>query len=397
MPDDNYPPPAPRPYPGDQYGPPRTRLPRLTWLLVLLLIIWLLPVVAERVEFARVRGKERAEAEVAAQELPTQYLSELSHAFGMIAKRIGPSVTHIETVRSFHGSGQDADELAALFGRQPLVQRGEGSGVIVDPDGYVLTNNHVVANAQQIEVRLSDGRNVSGRIVGIDPATDLAVLKIDAGDLIAAAWGDSDALDVGAMVWAIGNPFGLDRSITFGIVSAKNRRGFQHNPFQDFLQTDAAVNPGNSGGPLVNIKGELVGINTAIIGNAYQGISFAIPSSAAREVYEKLKKTGKVARAWLGVALMDLTPELAQRLSLPSLQGALVQRVQPGAPASKAGVKEGDVIVEWNSQPVENSAALSLLIAKSEIGTTAKMVVIRDGQKVTLDAPVEERPEQITH
>jgi Do/DeqQ family serine protease len=369
-------------------------LPRLTWLLIVLLVIWFLPVFVERVEFALVRGKERAEAEVAGKQLPTEYLKELSRAFTLLPKRIGPSVVHVETARILEGSGQ-TDELFALFGRQQMLERGEGSGVIVDASGYILTNNHVVDHAGQIEVSLSDGRSVAAEVVGTDPATDLAVLKIDASDLIVAEWGNSDELDVGAMVWAVGNPFGLDRSITFGIVSAKNRRGFEHNPYQDFLQTDAAVNPGNSGGPLVNISGQIVGINTAIIGKAYQGISFAIPSSTAHEVYEKLKSTGKVARGWLGVGLSDVPPEVARKLNLPSLKGALVQEIRPGGPADKGGLQVGDFIVEWNGQPVDNSGSLGLLVAKTPIGSKAKVVLYREGKKMTLEVPIEERPQQM--
>lgn len=383
---------APQPVPyRPEYYPHRSPLPRLTWLLVLLLMIWLLPVFVERVQFALVRGKERAEAEVAGTQLPTNLLKELSRDFSLVAKRIGPSVVHVETVRILNGNA--SDEFAALFGQQQqLLERGEGSGVIVDAAGYVLTNNHVVDHAGEIEVRLSDGRSVRGEVVGTDPATDIAVLKINASDLVVAEWGDSEELEVGALVWAVGNPYGLDRSVSFGIISAKNRRGFENNPFQDFLQTDAAVNPGNSGGPLVNISGQIIGLNTAIIGKAYQGISFAIPSSTAHEVYEKLKSTGRVSRAWLGVALMDATPELARKLSLPSTKGAIIEQVRKGAPADKAGIEAGDFIVEWNGQPVDSPATLSLLVAKTKIGTKAKAVLIRDGEKKEVEVQVEERP-----
>lgn len=390
----SLPPGAPQPGPyRPEYYPQRSPLPRLTWLLVLLLLVWLTPVFVERIEFALVRGKERAEAEVAAGQLPTNLLKELSRDFSLVAKRIGPSVVHVETVRVLNGN--TSDEFAALFGQQQLLERGEGSGVIVDAAGYILTNNHVVDHAGEIEVRLSDGRSVRGEVVGTDPATDIAVLKINASDLVVAEWGNSEELEVGALVWAVGNPYGLDRSVTFGIISAKNRRGFENNPFQDFLQTDAAVNPGNSGGPLVNISGQIIGLNTAIIGKAYQGISFAIPSSTAHVVYEKLKSTGRVARAWLGVALMDATPELARKLSLPSTKGALVSEVRPGAPADKAGIQPGDFIVEWNGQPVDSSASLSLLVAKTKIGSKAKAVLFRDGEKKEVEVQVEERPQRL--
>ncbi len=384
---------APRPYSTSPYAAPRSPLPRLTWLLVLLLIVWLGPMLVERLEYARVRGRERAEAESAAKQLPDEKLLQtLSRDFGLIAKRIGPSVVHVKTTR--RAPVGPNDELASLFGlrQQQMIERDEGSGVIVDDEGYILTNNHVVEGGDTIEVELSDGRRLVSSVLGADPATDLAVLKIDASDLIAAEWGDSDSLEVGAMVWAIGNPFGLDRSISFGIVSAKNRRGFQHNPYQDFLQTDAAINPGNSGGPLVNIQGQLVGINTAIIGKAYQGISFSIPSSTARDVYGKLRAHGKVARAWLGVVLDEATPNLAAKLKLPNLKGALVVDVRPGAPAAKAGIEPGDFIIAWNGQPTESSGSLSLLVAKTAIGSKATVTLIREGVKQTLEVPVEERP-----
>jgi S1-C subfamily serine protease len=388
-----YPPVGPPPNYGPSPYPPRSPLPRLTWLLVALLIVWLAPYLVERIEFARTRGRERAEAESAAKQLPEEkLLGELSRAFGLVAKRIGPSVVHVKTTRVL-GAGGVNDELASLFGRPQMIERDEGSGVIVDSAGFILTNNHVIELGDPIEVGLSDGRRATASVVGADPATDLAVLKIDASDLIAAEWGDSDALEVGAMVWAIGNPFGLDRSISFGIVSAKNRRGFEHNPYQDFLQTDAAVNPGNSGGPLVNIEGQLVGINTAIIGKGYQGISFAIPSSSARDVYEKLKANGRVARAWLGVQLDEATPDLARKLQLPSVKGALVLDVRPGAPGAKAGLRVGDFIVAWNDQPVDGPGTLSLLVAKTPIGSTAKATLFRDGAETTLDIQVEARPE----
>ena len=185
---------------------------------------------------------------------------------------------------------------------------GQGSGVIIDPAGYILTNYHVVRGANEIRISLSDGRKVDANLVGRDAATDLAVLKVAADGLLAAEWGDSNDLEVGALVWAVGSPFGLQRSITFGILSAKNRAGVAGTVYQDFLQTDAAVNPGNSGGPLVDARGRVVGINTAIVGEAYQGISFAIPSSVARGVYERLKTTGRVERAgWVSVSRMSRT------------------------------------------------------------------------------------------
>jgi serine protease Do len=204
---------------------------------------------------------------------------------------------------------------------------GQGSGVIVDAAGYIVTNYHVIRDATEIEVGLSDGRRLGAQLVGTDSATDLALLRIDADRLTSAEWGDSERLEVGSLVWAAGSPFGLQRTITFGIISAKNRAGVAGNAYQDFLQTDAAVNPGNSGGPLVDEQGRIVGINTAIVGEVYQGISFAVPSNVVREVYERLRLEGKFARGWLGVEMDEVTDELADRLGLHVPQGAYVVKL----------------------------------------------------------------------
>ncbi len=215
------------------------------------------------------------------------------------------------------------------------------------------------------------------------------MIKIDADGLIPAPWGDSDALPVGAPVWAVGNPYGLDRSVTFGIISAKSRRGFSANPYQEFLQTDAAVNPGNSGGPLVNVQGEVVGINTAIVGKSYQGISFAIPSETAHHIYDQLRANHHVVRGYLGVQLAqegEITPQLAQKLGLKDTHGALVKQVVAGGPADKAGIEPGDVIVEWNGHPVDSDTTLKLMIARTEVGSEVDCVILRDGQRETQES-----------
>lgn len=368
-------------------------LPRLLAILGILAIVWQFPSFLERIEYARVHGRERAESDVARANLADGSPTDLSRLSGQIAKLVGPSVVHINTVRVVNGR-QASDEWANPFGHLAQFQaEGQGSGVIVDPAGYIVTNNHVVDHAQQIEVHLSDGRKRQAEVIGTDPLTDIAVLKIEADSLVAAEWGDSDKLEVGALVWAIGNPFGLDRSVTMGIISAKGRPGT--NPFQNFLQTDAAVNPGNSGGPLVNIEGKIVGINTAIVGPSYQGVSFSIPSNEARKVYERLRTDGKVARGWLGVALTPLTPELAKQLGLRELRGAVIQGVVPGGPAAKAGMQAGDVVVKWNNIAVENSLMLSPLVAGTKIGAAATATVLRDGKPIELQVDVEERPAEL--
>ena len=374
--------------------PAQLRLPWMLALLILLVVLWLLPTFVERIEFARTRGRERAEVESAREQLPSPSMEEISRQFTVIAKAIGPSVVHVDTSQVLTGGRRDA--LAQFFGgpRQYDVLAGQGSGVVVDESGYILTNYHVVENAQEIHVKLNDSESRPAEIVGLDPLTDLAVIKIASGGLIAAQWGDSDALQAGSLVWAVGNPFGLDRSVTFGIISAKSRRGLSSSPYQDFLQTDAAINPGNSGGPLVDVTGRVVGINTAIVGKAYQGVGFSIPSVAAKEVYERLKSSGKVARGFLGVALDDLTPELAKKLKLKTTQGALVVEVPTGGPAAQAGIQPGDVIIEWNGQAVADATELRLLIGRTAVGSQAKVVLLRDDENVPLEVKVGELPDR---
>ncbi len=384
----------------DEFFPPESRstvapsgrsgLPWLLSLLAVLLFFLLLPTFVERIFYAMTVGRERAQVEVARDQLPTPTLTQISRQFTLVAKAIGPSVVHIDTVQNLDLRGTP---LGARSRQQAV---GQGSGVIVDEQGYILTNNHVVENATQIQVNLSGNESRSAQIVGLDETTDLAVLKIPSGGLIAAEWGDSDALEDGSLVWAVGNPFGLDRSVTFGIISAKNRRGFQGaSPYQDFLQTDAAVNPGNSGGPLVDVSGKIVGINTAIVGPSYQGVSFSIPTSIAKEVYERLRENGKVVRGFLGVALQELTPDLAEELGLDSIGGALVAGVQPDTPASKAGIQPGDVVVEWDGQPIRDATELTLLVGKTKVDKTVEAKIIRDGKPLTVDVKVEERPARL--
>jgi serine protease Do len=370
----------------------------LTFLAVALTMAYLVPYVAEQTQYALTRGKQRAEYEIASQHLPGSPLEQLSQAYQMISQRVGPSVVHINTIGPPHpviaslqlpGSG-------SMPRRSPL--DGQGSGFVVDPDGYILTNYHVVRDATEIRVALSDGRRVIGHVVGTDPETDLAVIRVDVGNLIAAEWGDSDETDVGALVWAVGSPFGLERSITSGIVSAKHRAGLAGTPYQDFLQTDAAVNPGNSGGPLVNARGGVVGVNTAIVGDAYQGISFAVPSNVAREVYERLRSEGEVRRGWLGVALDSITRERAEELGVPEGLGALVAQVvkEDGneSPAAAAGIRVGDIVLRWNDSPINGPASLSNLVARTEVGTKAQVVLLRGGEELTLEVAVGQRPKK---
>jgi serine protease Do len=287
-------------------------------------------------------------------------LRDFELASRMVAKRLEPSVVSIF---------RPGD-----FGRE-----GQGSGVIVDSAGYIMTNFHVVNGATAIEVQLSDSRRTAASVVGADNMLDLAVLKIDLPNLIAAEWGDSDELEVGDMVWAVGSPYGLDRSFSFGIVSAKARRSESGltNTYQEYLQTDAAVNPGNSGGPLLNIAGQIVGINTAILGLAYQGISFAIPSNVARQEYDQLRSKGTIERAWLGIRPLEVPEEIQRALGLDIGQGVYVDLVERKTPAERAGIRKGDVILKWNDFVATDPTLLSRAIASTRIGSVAKVRLAR--------------------
>ncbi len=376
-------------------APPPAGVPTLVGLLIVLLVIWLLPPLVENIEFALVRGRERAQVEIAREQLAGHEPLSFAQVSEQVAKSIGPSVVHIDTVQTID---LPRDDFASQFFHVPPrhgIAEGQGSGVIIDKEGFILTNNHVVDGASEMRVSLSDGREVEAELMGGDLLTDLAVLKINADGLIEAPWGDSEKLPVGAPVWAVGNPYALDRSITFGIISAKSRRGLGNTPYQEFLQTDAAVNPGNSGGPLVDASGQVVGINTAIYGSSYQGISFAIPSETAHDVYEQLRKRQPIVRGFLGVQLEELTPQVAKKLGAKDVRGALVADVVPGGPAEKAGIERGDVIVAWNGQPVDNRTTLQFLIARTAVGTDVDCTLIRDGEELTKKVHVIESQQPI--
>jgi serine protease Do len=376
--------------------------PVVRWVVGVLALVlalkFLVEPVVESVQHAITRGHERAKAEIAKTQLAK--LSDTADAFRLVAQSVGPSVVHIDAMQPIELLEKEASDEWSLLNRHrphPLRSTGQGSGVVIDTEGYILTNNHVIQDATAIRLKLSDGRLIDEcEIVGVDVLTDLAVLKVDADGLVAAPWGDSDTLEVGDWVLAVGNPFGLDRSVTAGIVSAKQRRQVVDSlPYQDFLQTDAAVNPGNSGGPLVNLHGEVVGINTAIVGEAYQGISFAIPSLMARDVYQRLKATGKVARGWLGVSLQELTPELAERMKIKASRGVVVTSVFPKSPADRAGLESGDCVTHWNGDEVFDPTDLSLRVAKTLAGATATIKVVRGGQSLEMQVTVGERPSDL--
>ena len=342
-----------------------------------------------------------------------EQLETTEKAFVMIAKRVVPSVVNISTTKMFKGPEEgpgnpflqdpffrrffDEDFFRDHQSPRKRKEQSLGSGVIVSEDGYIVTNNHVVEGADEIKVVLSDRREFIGKVVGSDPKTDLAVIKIKAGDLPTVAWGDSDKIEVGEFVLAIGSPFGLSQTVTSGIISAKGRANVGIADYEDFIQTDAAINPGNSGGALVNIRGELVGINTAIFtrSGGYMGIGFAVPANMVRLVMDSLVKVGKVTRGWLGVYIQDITPELAKQFDLSSNQGALVSDVIDGSPAEKAGFERGDVIVGYNGREVENSGGLRNMVAQTLVGKVMDVKVIRAGQEKALKVTIGELPAEV--
>ncbi|MEK7306009.1 MAG: Do family serine endopeptidase, partial [Nitrospirota bacterium] len=271
---------------------------------------------------------------------------------------------------------------------------GSGSGVIVDKRGYILTNNHVVGEAAEVEVRLSDKSRFIGKVVGKDPDTDLAVVKVDTDhELPFVPIGDSSKLKVGQWAIAVGNPFGLDRTVTVGVVSAMGRENINLSRYEDFIQTDASINPGNSGGPLFNIHGEVIGINTAII-NFAQGIGFAIPSNMARDIMAQLVEKGRVVRGWLGIGIQQLTPELASKFGVKETEGVLVSEVFDGHPAQKAGIIPGDIISGVEGKQVDTPAALARAIAGMMPGKKVEIEVIRDGKRRSLVVEITERKEE---
>ncbi len=288
--------------------------------------------------------------------------------------------------------GQD-DIWERFFGEIPeqeQKQQSLGSGFIVDKAGYILTNNHVVAKADDIKVTLSDGRSYEAEVKGTDPKTDIALIKIDAENhLPVARMGDSDALQVGEWVMAIGNPFGLNHTVTVGVVSGKGRV-LGTGPYDNFIQTDASINPGNSGGPLINMDGDVVGINTLIFASG-QGLGFSIPINLAKGIMDQLRETGTVTRGWLGVQIQTVTPELAKSLNLPEAKGALISGVFPGDPADKAGIKVGDVVVEFDGNPIETDRELVSIVGNTLVGKEVKVKALRNGKEVTLKVDIAKR------
>jgi serine protease Do len=314
------------------------------------------------------------------------------------AAKVIPAVVSIASTVMVRDQAFSDEGLPFGMFKEPPARRqyGQGSGVIVSPDGYIITNNHVVAEAVDVEVILADRRQYKGRVVATDPKTDVAVVKINATNLPTVSWGDSSNLAVGDFVLAIGNPLGLSRTVTFGIVSAVGRADVGVADFEDFIQTDAPINPGNSGGALVNIKGELVGINTAIASptGGSVGVGFAIPSNMARAAMQSLIKTGRVVRGFLGASTQDVTPLLGKIFRLPDVKGAIVTDLQVKGSAEKAGLKRGDVVVRFDTRDVMDSGHLRNLVAASAIGSRHRLDVVRDGKPIQVELVVQEAPRE---
>ncbi len=321
-------------------------------------------------------------------------------SFAPAAQRVIPAVVNVFTQQKVRAPAVQDPIFRYFFGDRldgrPRQASNLGSGVIVSANGYVLTNYHVVEAADEIQVALADGRALPARVVGADPETDLAVLKVDAGDLPAITFAQPDTLRVGDWVLAVGNPFGVGQTVTAGIVSALGRTQLGINTFENFIQTDAAINPGNSGGALVDAAGNLVGVNSAIYSRTggSQGIGFAIPVSIARQVMEQIIREGSVTRGWVGIEVQDLTPELAESFSLKNAHGALIAGVLKGGPADNGGVRPGDVLLAVNGKQVSDSASLLNLIAALKPGETARLSVARKQQSLEVSVQAGRRPVQ---
>lgn len=334
-------------------------------------------------------------------------LTRTGKAMAEVTSAVKPAIVNISTTRTVKISGGTDPFLddpffkkffGDKFGRQKHPKEhkssGLGSGVIVSSEGYIVTNHHVVKDADEIKVLMSDKKEYVGKVIGSDPKTELSIVKIEAAGLPTVLWGDSDLLQVGEVVLAVGNPYGLNQTVTMGIVSALGRANVGIADYEDFIQTDAAINPGNSGGALVNVRGELVGINTAIYSTSggYQGIGFAIPSNMVKSVMNSLINKGKVVRGWLGVSIQKITPELAKQFNLKDEQGALVGDIVENSPAEKAGLKRGDVIIEYNGKKIEEPYVLRNMVANTLPGETYKIKVVREDKVLPLSITIGELP-----
>ncbi len=365
---------------------------------VLLLLPWLVLGGCNERQETHLTSSVRQEEAPPPVETPAPELLLSQRAFIDVSEKVTPAVVNIraERVRMVdRGSPLFEDFFGEFFNAPPAEQRERslGSGFILSADGYILTNEHVVSGAEQIKVRLTDQRVFPGKVVGVDPKTDVAVIKIDAaGPLPVVVLGDSDRLKVGQWALAIGNPFGLDSTLTVGVISATGRTDVGIEDYENFVQTDASINPGNSGGPLLNIYGEVVGVNTAIVTSG-QGIGFAIPINLARLIADQLISSGQVTRGWLGVSIQPLDAALAESFGMDRVTGALVTGVLPGTPAEKAGIRRGDVLLNLDGKPVRTVKELQLLVASAPLGKSIPVEVLREATRLTLEVLLVARDE----
>ena len=373
----------------------------LSLLIVLLVIVAVrvtVPPLVESLRYSWYHGQLRAEYEVSGQQLQNVSLNSLSEASELVSRRVGPSVVHINLLEVHDNTNQ---RWLLGGGNESVEMVGQGSGIVLDKSGHILTNHHVIDGAGRIEVSLSDGRRLSAHELGRDPFTDLAVIKVEADGLMPVDWGDSNRVDVGSPVWAVGSPFGLERTVTFGILSGKHRidlkgtrrwdnRDERETMYSDLMQSDVAVNPGNSGGPLVNSAGQIIGVNTAIVGETYIGISFAIPSNVARRVAEGLIKEGEVSRGWLGLAFKNgEVDESGASIHRGALVGSWAIHESP---AKKAGIRPGDLIVKFGDRSIDNFRMLTAMVAQTDVGSIVPIEIVRDGKTLTLEVEIGRRP-----
>jgi S1-C subfamily serine protease len=350
---------------------------------LLLVAAWYLgPELVARYQYAATRGRITAEYENARILLDRAPLENVSIASQLVAQRIRPSVVNIEVTHE------------ETIGRRGTLSRGQGSGVIMSADGYIVTNAHVVGTAKFADVTLDDRRPFSAEVIGRDEDSDLAVLKIDADNLLPAEWGDSDAMEVGSMVWAVGSPYGLEQTVTSGILSAKERYE-KSGTSKELLQTDAAINPGNSGGPLVNSRGQVIGINTSIYGESFLGISFAVPSSFSKFVFDEIIAHGKVTRGYLGILPDAVSRSDMLKHNLPDLNGAVVLEVPPRGPADRVGLRPGDIIRRWEGKEVKTYNMLFRYIGMTPPETSVSVDIVRDGQPLKLQVTVGDKNDYV--
>lgn len=382
-----------------------TLLSLMVVLVLLIAVRLIVPSLVESVRYGWYRGQLRAEYEMSGERLKHVSLDSLADVSQMVSQRVGPSVVHINLLQG----AEDQSPMQKILMHQTPKHfiEGQGSGFVVDQAGYILTNHHVVDGVGKIDVTTSDGRRLEAEVVGIDPPTDLALLKVDATDLMPIRWGNSEQIVVGSPVWAVGSPFGLQQTVTFGIISGKHRVDLHGTRYEssvragtaygDLMQSDVALNPGNSGGPLVNSMGDVIGVNAAILGETYRGISFSIPSKVAMRVAQQLVKAGEVARGWLGVSMRDLEDEQRFNSEGRAQAGVLVIGFPRtgDSPAHDAGIEIGDVILSFNGKPVMNQTELMGFIGEVDAGTVVPIEVRRGGDTLAMQVTLGKRAREI--